>query len=62
MEQWTATAADCLDISDMGNVATVEADDLGLQDAGSESDPDFDSADGAEQIMCFLYDGGLCLM
>jgi hypothetical protein len=25
MEQWTATAADCLDIKDMGNIATIKA-------------------------------------
>jgi hypothetical protein len=29
-EQWTATAADCLAIKDMGNIANVEADDLEL--------------------------------
>jgi hypothetical protein len=28
MERWTTTAADCLDIKDMGNIATIEADDL----------------------------------
>jgi hypothetical protein len=48
MEQWTATAADCLDIKDMENVATVEADDLEIEDAGSDSDFDSDSDDGAE--------------
>jgi hypothetical protein len=31
MEQWTATAADCLDIKDIGNVATVEAEDAELE-------------------------------
>jgi hypothetical protein len=48
MEQWTATTADCLDITDMDNVASVEADDLELEDAGSDSNSDSDSADGAE--------------
>jgi hypothetical protein len=48
MKQWTATAADCLDIKNMGNDATVEADDLDLEDIGSESDSDSDSAEGAE--------------
>jgi hypothetical protein len=49
MERWTATAADCLDIKDMRNAAAVEASGLLLEDAGSNSDSDFDSADGAEQ-------------
>jgi hypothetical protein len=48
MEQWTATAAECLDIKDMGNVATIEADDLELEDAGPDSNSDSDSADMAE--------------
>jgi hypothetical protein len=48
MEQWTATAADCLDIKDMKNIATVEAGDLELEDAGSDSDFDSDSEDWAE--------------
>jgi hypothetical protein len=48
MEQWTATAADCLDIKDMGNIATIKADDLELEDAGSDFDSDSDSADRAE--------------
>jgi hypothetical protein len=48
MEQWTATAADCLDIKDMGNIATIKADDLELEDASSDSDFDSDSADRAE--------------
>jgi hypothetical protein len=48
MEQWTATAADCLDIKDMGNVATVEADDLELKNAGPDSYSDSDSDVGAE--------------
>jgi hypothetical protein len=48
MEQWTATAADCLDISDMGNIDTIEADDLKLEDAGSDSNSDSDPADGME--------------
>jgi hypothetical protein len=34
MKQWTATAADCLDIKDMGNIDTVEEDDLELEDSG----------------------------
>jgi hypothetical protein len=38
MEQWTATAADCLDIKDMRNIDTVEADDPELKDAGSNFD------------------------
>jgi hypothetical protein len=37
MKQWTATAADCLDIKNMGNIATIKADDLKLEDAGSDS-------------------------
>jgi hypothetical protein len=41
MEQLTATAADCLYIKDMGNIATIESDDVELEDAG----PDFDSAE-----------------
>jgi hypothetical protein len=48
MERWTATAADCLDIKDLRNIATVEADDLALKDAGPDSDSDPNSADGAE--------------
>jgi hypothetical protein len=48
MEQCTATASDCLDIKEMENVATVEAYDKEREDAGSESDSDFDSADVAE--------------
>jgi hypothetical protein len=48
MEQWTATAANCLDIKDMRNIDTIETDDLKLEDAGSESDYDFNPADGAE--------------
>jgi hypothetical protein len=48
MERWTATAADCLDIEDMGNIATIEADDLELEAAGPDSDSDSDSAEEAE--------------
>jgi hypothetical protein len=48
MEQWTATTADCLDIKEMGNIATIKADDLKLDDAGLDSAFDFDSADRAE--------------
>jgi hypothetical protein len=48
MEQWTATAADCLDIKDMGNIAIIETDDLKLEDAGSDFDSDSDSAYRAE--------------
>jgi hypothetical protein len=48
MERWTAIAADCLDIKDMGNIATIEAGDLKLEDAGPNSDSDSDPADGAE--------------
>jgi hypothetical protein len=54
MEQWTATAADCLDIKDTGNVATVEADDRELGDASSDSDSDSDSADWVEKKHAFL--------
>jgi hypothetical protein len=46
MEQWTATAADSLDINAMGIIATIETDDLEL--AGPDSNSDSDSADGAE--------------
>jgi hypothetical protein len=48
MGQWTATAADCLDIRDMEDIATVKAGGLELEDAGSVFDSDSDSADGAE--------------
>jgi hypothetical protein len=48
MERWTATAADCLDIEDMGNIATIEADDLELEAAGPDSDSNSDSAEEAE--------------
>jgi hypothetical protein len=48
MEQWTEIAADFLDIKDTGNIATTKADDLELEDAGSDSDFDSDSADRAE--------------
>jgi hypothetical protein len=48
MEQWIATAADCLDIKDMGNIASIKTDDLVHEDAGSDSDFDSDSADRAE--------------
>jgi hypothetical protein len=48
MEQWKATAADCLDIEDMGNIATIEAADLDLEAAGPDSDSDYDSAEEAE--------------
>jgi hypothetical protein len=48
MELWTATAADCLDITDMGNITTIEADDLELEDAGPDCDFDSDSAEEAE--------------
>jgi hypothetical protein len=48
MEQWTATAANCLDIKDMWNIATIKADGLELEDAGPDSDFDSDSADRAE--------------
>jgi hypothetical protein len=48
MEQWKATAADCLDIKDMGNIATIKTSDLELENAGSDSDFDSDSDDGAE--------------
>jgi hypothetical protein len=44
MEQWTATAADCLDIKDIGSIAAIEADDLKLEDACPDSDSDSDSA------------------
>jgi hypothetical protein len=32
----------------MGNIDTVEADDLELEDAGSDSASDSESADGSE--------------
>jgi hypothetical protein len=48
MEQWTATAADYLDIKEMENIDTVNANDLELEDAGSDSDSDSDSADRTE--------------
>jgi hypothetical protein len=48
MEQWTATAANCLDIKDTGNIATINTDDLEFEDAGPDSDSDSDSADGAK--------------
>jgi hypothetical protein len=48
MERWTATAADYLDIEDMENIATIEADDLELEAAGPNSDSDSDSDEVAE--------------
>jgi hypothetical protein len=54
MEQWTATAADCLDIEDMGNIATIETDDLELEYAGPDSDFDSDSDDGANFFFFFF--------
>jgi hypothetical protein len=51
MEQRTLTAADCLDIKDMGNIEILKdlkSSDLELEDAGSHSDSDSDMADGAE--------------
>jgi hypothetical protein len=48
MEKWTATSADCLDIKDMGNIATIETYDLELENSGPDSDSDSDSADRAE--------------
>jgi hypothetical protein len=48
MERWTASAVDCLDIKELGNITTVEANDLELEDAGPNSNSDSDSADGAE--------------
>jgi hypothetical protein len=62
MKQWAATATDCLDIKDMGNKATIEADDLELEDAGSDSDSDSNSADGAEYLLVFVFDGKFCHM
>jgi hypothetical protein len=38
----------------MGNIATVEADDLELEDAGSDFDSDTDSAHGAELSNVFF--------
>jgi hypothetical protein len=32
----------------LGNISTIEADDLKLEDAGSDCNSDSDSADGAE--------------
>jgi hypothetical protein len=62
-EQLTATAADCLDIKDMGNIATIETDYLKLEDAGPDSDFDSDSATGHYffiYIFTFYFlDGGL---
>jgi hypothetical protein len=48
MEQWTATAADCLYIRGMENIDIIEADDLEFGDAGLDYDSDSGSADGAE--------------
>jgi hypothetical protein len=48
MEEGTATAADCLGVLDTGNIATVEADDLEFEEAGTDFDSDSDSAYGAE--------------
>jgi hypothetical protein len=42
MEQWTATAANYLNIEDMENIDTIEADGLELEDAGPDSDSDSD--------------------
>jgi hypothetical protein len=46
--QWTATVTDCLDIKDMGNIATIKTDDLEFEDAGPDSDSDSDWADRVE--------------
>jgi hypothetical protein len=46
MKQWTLNAAYCLDIKDMGDIDTVEAVDLELEGAGSDSYSD--SAEGAK--------------
>jgi hypothetical protein len=65
MERWTATAADCLDIEDIGNIAIIEADDLELEAAGPDSDSDSDSAKEVEWNHAFFFDfldGGLRLM
>jgi hypothetical protein len=48
MEHWTTNASNCLDIKEMGNIATIERDDLKLEDAGPDSDSDSDPAFGAE--------------
>jgi hypothetical protein len=34
MELWKATAADSLDIRDMGNIAAIKTNDLEFEDAG----------------------------
>jgi hypothetical protein len=63
MKQWTAAAADCLDIEGMGNIATIEADDLKLGRCGPDSDSDSDSVDRAcKSCVFFIYflGGGLC--
>jgi hypothetical protein len=48
MEQWRAAASDCMEIKDMGNIATIKTIDLEFGDAGSDFESDFDSADRAE--------------
>jgi hypothetical protein len=54
MGSWIATAADCLDMKDIRNIATIEADDLELEESGSDYDSDCDSADGVDQKHVFL--------
>jgi hypothetical protein len=47
--------ADCLDIKDMGNIATIKADDLELEDAGSDSDLTPIRLTGRNKILCFFF-------
>jgi hypothetical protein len=48
-------------MKDMGNITTVEADDLHFEDAGLDSGSDCDSAEGVESKH-FLLKGVLLLV
>jgi hypothetical protein len=56
MEQWKAPATDCLNIKEIGNIATINTNDLEFEDAGPDSDSDSDSADRAEKNRVFFFD------
>jgi hypothetical protein len=44
----------CRDIKDMGNIATIKADDLELDDAGSDSDSTPIRLTGRNKIVFFF--------
>jgi hypothetical protein len=62
MEQWTATAADCLDINDMGNIANINTDYLNSKTLARTSILTPNRLTGRNKIVCFFFDfldGGL---